>query len=81
MVNGKYIFEVGGKNKTTAQIKEQQEAFLALDDITYGSANRIPLWLFGFLYYYCFSRILQPVFPTRGSFYRKTYLNYFPLRK
>lgn len=49
-VDGQYIFEVGGKNKTTKQIKDQPNSFLAMDGIEYGSHRSIPLWLFGFLY-------------------------------
>ncbi len=50
MVDGKYLFEVGGKNKTLQQIKGIHNAWLAVDDTEYGHKNRIPLWLFGFLY-------------------------------
>ncbi len=50
LVNGKFIFEVGGKSKTLDQIKSVDNAYLALDDMEYGFKNKIPLWLFGFLY-------------------------------
>ena len=50
MVNDRYIFEIGGKNKTDAQIKESTDAFIVADEIEYGFKNKIPLWLFGFLY-------------------------------
>lgn len=50
IVIDKYIFEIGGKNKTTKQIAGLTNAFTALDDIEYGLKNKIPLWLFGFLY-------------------------------
>ncbi len=49
-INGEYYFEVGGKSKSTAQIKGLDQSFLALDGITVGFRNEIPLWLFGFLY-------------------------------
>lgn len=49
-VEGKYYFEVGGKNKSTKQIKDLNNAFLAIDGMTIGFRNEIPLWLFGFLY-------------------------------
>ena len=49
-IDGEYYFEVGGKSKGTAQIKGLDQAFLALDGITVGFRNEIPLWLFGFLY-------------------------------
>lgn len=50
MVNDKYLFEVGGKNKTAAQLRGNESAFVVADDIEFGFANKIPLWLFGFLY-------------------------------
>lgn len=50
LVDDKHYFEVGGKNKGSEQIKGQANAYLALDDIEHGTANRIPLWLLGFLY-------------------------------
>ena len=49
-VDGKYYFEIGGKNKNTKQIKDLTNAYLALDGLTTGYRNEIPLWLFGFLY-------------------------------
>lgn len=45
-----YVFEVGGKNKTRRQIADTPNAFVVKDEIEYGSANSIPLWLFGFLF-------------------------------
>ena len=42
--------EVGGRSKTGHQVRGQPSAFLALDNIETGVGNRIPLWLFGFLY-------------------------------
>lgn len=48
-VNG-YVFEVGGKNKDFKQIKNIKKSFLVLDDIIVGSKDKIPLYLFGFLY-------------------------------
>ena len=50
LVDNKYLFEVGGKNKTFEQIKDMQDSFLAVDDTEVGSRNRIPLWMFGLLY-------------------------------
>ena len=49
-IDGKYIFEVGGKNKTAEQIQGVKNSFIAADDIEYGNPKKIPLWLFGFLY-------------------------------
>jgi hypothetical protein len=50
LLDGKYAFEVGGKNKDFKQIRNMKNSFLAVDDIEIGTGNRIPLWLFGFLY-------------------------------
>ncbi len=49
-IDGKYYFEIGGKNKTAKQIQNLDNSFLALDGLTTGFRNEIPLWLFGFLY-------------------------------
>ncbi len=50
VVDDKYIFEVGGKNKKYKQIKDISNSYIVADDIEIGSGNKIPLWLFGFLY-------------------------------
>lgn len=50
LVDGKFLFEVGGKNKSTIQLEGASNAFIAADDIEYGYKEKIPLWLFGFLY-------------------------------
>ncbi len=50
LVERKYIFEIGGKNKTKKQIGGLENAFVALDGIESGYKKEIPLWLFGFLY-------------------------------
>ena len=49
LVNGITI-EVGGKNKSGRQLKQDKNALIASDDIEVGWGNKIPLWLFGFLY-------------------------------
>jgi len=49
-VDGRYEFELGGRNKKQKQIKELPNAFLVKDDIEIGTEQNIPLWLFGFLY-------------------------------
>jgi hypothetical protein len=48
--SGKYTFEIGGKAKKNSQIKALKDAFIVADDIEIGHNNKIPLWLFGFLY-------------------------------
>lgn len=45
-----FVFEVGGKQKNQRQIMNEENAFIAADGIEIGNANKIPLWLFGFLY-------------------------------
>lgn len=47
---GKYTFEVGGKSKRFNQIKDIPNSYVASDDLEVGIGNKIPLWLFGFLY-------------------------------
>ena len=49
-IDDKYIFEIGGKSKGFKQIKDIKNSYVAADDIETGFGNKIPLWLFGFLY-------------------------------
>jgi uncharacterized protein len=50
LVEEKYTFEVGGKNKSKRQLKNTKNSFVVADNIEYGADTTIPLWLFGFLY-------------------------------
>ena len=50
LVDEKYTFEIGGKNKGFEQIKDLPNSYVVADDIEIGFGNKIPLWLFGFLY-------------------------------
>ena len=50
LVNEKYTFEIGGKNKSKSQIKNIDNSFIASDNIEQSIGDKIPLWLFGFLY-------------------------------
>jgi len=50
IIDHKYVAEIGGKNKSFQQIKDENNAFLAVDNLSIGYKNKIPLWLFGFLY-------------------------------
>lgn len=50
LVNDRYLFEVGGKNKTFDQIKDIPDSFRAVDETEVGFSNRIPLWMFGMTY-------------------------------
>lgn len=50
MIDDLYTVEVGGKNKSFNQIKDVKKSFIATDNLEVGFGNKIPLWLFGFLY-------------------------------
>ena len=50
LVENRFLFEVGGKNKTHKQIAGMENAFVVKDDIETGAPGTIPVWLFGFLY-------------------------------
>lgn len=52
LIDGALLFEIGGKNKSGSQVLHwpQGKWFVAMDGIETGHHNRIPLWLFGFLY-------------------------------
>ncbi len=50
LVDGHFVFEIGGRNKKFNQIKNEKTAFLANDSIEVGIGNKLPLWLLGFLY-------------------------------
>jgi len=39
-----------GKTKIFKQIANQPDSYLAVDQLEIGMGNKIPLWLFGFLY-------------------------------
>ncbi len=45
-----YTFEVGGRSKDGKQISGVPDSFIAADGEEYVLGNKIPLWLFGFLY-------------------------------
>lgn len=50
IIDGTWIFEIGGPSKDSSQIGNLENAWLALDELEHPYLNRIPLWLFGFLY-------------------------------
>ena len=50
LIDNNYTFEVGGKRKTGKQIQGIENAYIVSDGLEIGSSNKIPLWLFGFLY-------------------------------
>ena len=50
MVDNIYLFEIGGKGKTFKQIADIPNSYVVNDGADVGFGNKIPLWLFGFLY-------------------------------
>ena len=50
VIDRKYTIEVGGANKDGKQVANVENSFIAADNIEYALGNKIPLWLFGFLY-------------------------------
>ena len=49
-IDGRWTIEVGGPSKDKSQLRDTDHAYFALDDLEHPYLNRIPLWLFGFLY-------------------------------
>lgn len=50
LVDEQFTFEVGGRAKKEKQIGHLEKSFVVADDMESGALNKIPLWLFGFLY-------------------------------
>ena len=50
IVDKEYLFEVGGRKKSFEQIADIDNSYLAVDDTEVGRGNKIPLWMFGFMY-------------------------------
>ncbi len=50
LVDNKYTFEVGGRNKSKKQIATIKNSWVVADNIELSIGNKIPLWLFGFTY-------------------------------
>lgn len=50
LVDEKYLFEIGGRNKQYKQIADIPDSYVIVDDMETGVGNKIPMWLFGFLY-------------------------------
>lgn len=49
-VGDKVVLEVGGKGKGFVQIADMPNSYVVNDDVEVGFGNKVPLWLFGFLY-------------------------------
>lgn len=50
IVDEKIVCEIGGASKTDAQLQGNTNGYVVADEIEIGYENKIPLWLFGFLY-------------------------------
>ncbi len=50
LVDDEMLFEIGGRRKSFNQINDKTDSYVVADGIEVGMGNKIPLWLFGFLY-------------------------------
>lgn len=50
LIDNHWTAEIGGKQKGHQQLAQVENGFVAADDLEIGYQNKIPLWLFGFLY-------------------------------
>lgn len=50
ILDEKYTFEIGGKDKNFKQLKDTEDGYVVADDIEIGIDKKIPLWMFGFMY-------------------------------
>lgn len=49
-VDGKYTFEVGGKDKSFNQIAGVENSFILADSMEFAVGKKLPIWLVGLLY-------------------------------
>ena len=50
LIDETYTVETGGKSKNHKQLKDVPKCYVVADTIEIGYQNKIPLWLYGFLY-------------------------------
>jgi uncharacterized protein len=50
IIDDTLVFEIGGATKGIHQLKGVPNGYIAADNILTGHENKLPLWLFGFLY-------------------------------
>ncbi|MGE0075217.1 MAG: ATP-binding protein [Sphaerochaetaceae bacterium] len=50
LIDGTYTVGIDGIDKARRQLLGQADAYMACDGLEYGFGQKIPLWLFGFLY-------------------------------
>ena len=49
-IDGKYTFEIGGRNKNFTQIAGVKDSYIFADDRDMPDGAKLPLWMLGFLY-------------------------------
>jgi len=49
IIDDQYTFEIGGQGKKENQPRGIDNGYSVYDNITIGSGNHIPLWLFGMI--------------------------------
>lgn len=49
-VDGKYTFEVGGKDKSFEQIANIPNSYVLADSMEFAVGKKLPLWIIGLLY-------------------------------
>ncbi|MBP5322099.1 MAG: ATP-binding protein [Kiritimatiellae bacterium] len=50
VIDDRWTFEIGGKEKRFSQIANVPDSYVVNDGVSIGRGNKVPLWLFGFLY-------------------------------
>ena len=50
LVDGRWLLEVGGRNKTLKQLQGKPDSYIISDDLEFRTGQKIPLWMFGMLY-------------------------------
>ncbi len=50
VIDGKWLFEIGGHGKGFSQIKDIPDSYVVNDGVELGIGRKIPLWLFGLMY-------------------------------
>lgn len=49
-IDGRYTFEIGGRNKNFSQIAGGKDSYIFADDWDMPDGTKLPLWMLGFLY-------------------------------
>jgi len=49
-IDGKWIIEVGGRDKSFQQIADIPDSFVLADSMEFPIGHKLPLWIVGFIY-------------------------------